>query len=112
MNIYNKISRRTLGIYDVKMLIVRMTMLVGDRNFLLLFSSKFRFSGDKTFGHFPISETTDPRRLIFSDMIENVTTMQNMKKKLILKKMEIGSFPCDGNTVLRLFKVRKFISLM
>ena len=43
MNIYNKISQRTLGIYDVKMLIVRMTMLVGDRNFLLLFSSKFRF---------------------------------------------------------------------
>ena len=43
MNIYNKIRQRTLGIYDVKMLIVRMTMLVGDRNFLLLFSSKFRF---------------------------------------------------------------------
>ena len=43
MNIYNKIRQRTLGIYDVKMLIVQMTMLVGDRNFLLLFSSKFRF---------------------------------------------------------------------
>ena len=42
MNIY-KISQRTLGIYDVKMFIVRMTMLVGDNNFLLLFSSKFRF---------------------------------------------------------------------
>ena len=42
MNIY-KISRRTHGIYDVKMLIVRMTMLVGDRNFLLLFARKFRF---------------------------------------------------------------------
>ena len=46
MNIYNKISRRTLGIYDVKMLIARMTMLVGERNFLLLFSSKFRFKVD------------------------------------------------------------------
>ena len=43
MNIYNKISRRTLGIYDVKMVIVRMTMLVGDMYFLQLFSSKFRF---------------------------------------------------------------------
>ena len=43
MNIYIKISRRTLGINDLKMLIVRMTKLVGDGNFLLLFSSKFRF---------------------------------------------------------------------
>ena len=43
MNIYHKISRRTLGIYDVKVLIVRMTMLVEDRKFLQLFSSKFRF---------------------------------------------------------------------
>ena len=67
--------------------------------------------GDRTFGHFPISETTDPRRLIFSDMIENVKTMQIIKKQ-ILKKMELDLFPCDGNTVLRLFKVRKFISLM
>ena len=79
MNIYNKISRRTLGIYDVKMLIVRMTMLVGDRNFLILFSSKFRFKVE--IGQLcPISEITDPRRLIFSDMIENVKTMQIMKK--------------------------------
>ena len=81
MNIYNKIRQRTLGIYDVKMLIVRMTMLVGDRNFLLLFSSKFRFKVQiGHFGHFAISETTDPRRLIFTDMRENVKTMEIMKK--------------------------------
>ena len=78
MNIYNKISRRTLGIYDLKMLIVRMTKLVGDKNFLLIYSSKFRFKVE--IEHFPISETTDPRRLIFSNMIENLKTMQNMKK--------------------------------
>ena len=43
MNIYNKISQRTIGIYDVKMIIVRMTMLVEDMYFLQSFSSKFRF---------------------------------------------------------------------
>ena len=66
MNIYNKISRRTLDNYYVKMFIVRMKMLVGDRK-----CNYFRVN---------FSETINPRRLIFSDMIENVKRMQNMKK--------------------------------
>ena len=81
MNIYNKISQRTLGIYDVKMLIVRMTMLVGDRNFLLLFSNKFRFKVE--IGHLVTFLSQKPLILggwFFPDMIENVKTMQNMKK--------------------------------
>ena len=81
MNIYNKISQRTLGIYDVKMLIVRMTMLVGDRNFLLLFSNKFRFKVE--IGHLITFQSQKPLILggcFFPDMIENVKTMQNMKK--------------------------------
>ena len=80
MNIYNKISQRTLGIYDVKMLIVRLTMLVGDENFLLLFSSKFRFKVE--IGHLVtfLSQKLLILEAEFSDMIENVKTMQNMKK--------------------------------
>ena len=50
MNIYNKISQRTLGIYDVKMVTVGMTMLVGDT-----FYNYFRVN---------------------SDMIENTKTME------------------------------------
>ena len=48
------------------MLIVRMTMLVEDRNFLQLFSSKFRFREEIEYFYLRI--------------IENVKTMQNMKK--------------------------------
>ena len=67
MNIY-KNSRRTIGTYDVKTVIVRMTMLVGNKNFGKYFRVNFDLKWRK---NTPISETIDPRRLIFSDMMEN-----------------------------------------
>ena len=68
-----------------------MTILIRDENFFQLFSREFRFRME--IGHFHISETTDPGRLIFLDMTENakyekttnlLTTSSFLKEKTVV----------------------------